>query len=235
MIPDLQEWAVQSGNVTLLAAAVAGTTVSLSLCAVVRLPIVLAYVTGAAQSKRHGVFLSSLFALGLVAGTVLLGAAAASTDEGLRRILYASRYLFWGLGAALFLVGVLVSGVINPRLLPERWQRVAKRLAGTGSLGALLLGCVFGLLQTPSCPDGGISMQTLIEAARGSTAHGLALFMVFAGGQSIMMLGVGVLTSLIMPNLLLFLRTRMCSVEQRIQLLAGNMLMIVGVYFVVVS
>ena len=64
---------VQSGNVTLLTVLAAGVAVSLSLCAIVRLPIVLAYVTGAAHSKRHGVLLSILFALGLIAGTVLLG------------------------------------------------------------------------------------------------------------------------------------------------------------------
>ena len=43
------------------------------------------------------------------------------------------------------------------------------------------------------------------------------------------------LTGLVMPGLLLMLRTRMCSVEQRIQLLAGNVLMVLGIYFVIIS
>ena len=76
MIPNLQEVAVRSSDATLLTAFAAGTAVSLSLCAVVRLPIVLAYVAGAARSKRHGVVFSILFALGLIAGTAALGTTA---------------------------------------------------------------------------------------------------------------------------------------------------------------
>lgn len=235
MITNLQEVAVRSSDATLLTAFAAGTAVSLSLCAVVRLPIVLAYVAGAARSKRHGVVLSILFALGLIAGTAALGTTATSADGGLRTILCVNRYLFWVLGAALFAAGVLLSGLINPHLLPERWQRVARRLAGTGSPGALLLGSAFGLLQTPACPNCGTAIQALAGAAGGSVLQGLVLFMAFAAGQGVMMLAVGVLFSLVMPRLLLMLRTRMCSVEQRIQLLAGNVLMILGVYFVIVS
>ncbi|MEN6575699.1 MAG: cytochrome c biogenesis protein CcdA [Phycisphaerales bacterium] len=235
MIPNIQELAVRSSDVTLLTALAAGTAVSLSLCAVVRLPIVVAYVAGAARSKRHGVVLSILFVLGLIAGTALLGTAATSTDEGLRRILGVNKYLFWGLGAALFVAGVLFSGLVNPHLLPEKWQRVAQRLASTGSPGAFLLGSAFGLLQTPACPNCGTAIQTLSEAASGSAPHGFVLFMAFAAGQGFILLAVGVLFSLAMPRLLVTLRTRMCSVEQRIQLLAGNMLMILGVYFVIVS
>ncbi len=235
MIPNLQELAVRPGNVTLLAAVTAGTAVSLSLCAIVRLPIVLAYVAGAARSKRHGVILSILFASGLIVGTVLLGMTAGSAADGLRAILSVNRYLFWGLGAALFLAGVLLSGLINPHLLPERWQQVAQRLGKTGLPGAFLLGGAFGLLQTSACPDCGTAIQTLADAARGSVSDGFVLFAAFGAGQGVVLLAVGVLTSLVMPNLLLMLRTRMCSVEQRIQLLVGNMLMVLGVYFVIVS
>ena len=231
----MQELVVQSSEATLLTAFMAGTAVSLSLCAVIRLPIVLAYVAGAARSKWHGSVLSVLFALGLIAGTVLLGKMTAAADGGLQGLLSMNKYLFWALGAALFVAGVLFSGLINPRLLPERWQRVAERLSKTGSPGAFLLGSAFGLLQTPTCPNCGTAIQTLSEAARGSASGGSVLFMAFAAGQGVLMLVVGVLFSLAMPRLLLALRTRMCSVEQRIQLLAGNMLMILGVYFVIVS
>ncbi len=231
----MQELVVQSSEATLLTAFMAGTAVSLSLCAVIRLPIVLAYVAGAARSKWHGSVLSVLFALGLIAGTVLLGKMTAAADGGLQGLLSMNKYLFWVLGAALFVAGVLFSGLINPRLLPERWQRVAERLSKTGSPGAFLLGSAFGLLQTPTCPNCGTAIQTLSEAARGSASGGSVLFMAFAAGQGVLMLVVGVLFSLAMPRLLLALRTRMCSVEQRIQLLAGNMLMILGVYFVIVS
>jgi len=223
-------------DVTILAAFIAGTAASLGLCAAVRLPIVVAYVAGAAGSKRHGVLLSGLFALGLIAGTSTLGLTAGASGEGLGSILSWNRYLFWCLGVGLFVTGVLLSGLINPHLLPARWQKAAARLARTGSPGAFLLGCAFGLLQTPACPHCGAAVQTLVEVAAGSSLpYGMLLFAFFAAGQGITMLGVGVLTSLIMPDLLRWLRTRMCSIEPRIQLLAGNVLMVLGIYFIIVG
>ncbi|MGE5296119.1 MAG: cytochrome c biogenesis CcdA family protein [Solirubrobacterales bacterium] len=221
---------------TLLTAFAVGTAASLSLCAVVRLPIVLAYVAGAANSKRHGVVLSAMFALGLIAGTAVLGLTAGSPEQGLRAILYMNKALFWLLGAALFVTGVLLSGLINPHLLPGRWQQITKRLARTGSAGALLLGCAFGLLQTPACPNCGNAIQTLVGvSAAGPSSDGILLFASFAAGQGLIVLAIGVLTSLMMPGLLRRLRTKMCSIEQRIQLLAGNVLMILGIYFIIVG
>jgi cytochrome c biogenesis protein CcdA len=221
---------------TLLTVFAAGTAASLSLCAVVRLPIVLAYVAGAASSKRHGIVLSVLFAAGLIVGTTLLGLTAGPPDEGLRALLGLNKVLFWLLGAGLFVTGLLLSGVINPHLLPAKWQKAAQRLARTGSMGALLLGCAFGLLQTPTCPNCGSAIQALVQvAAESSSFDGTLLFASFAAGQGLMMLAAGVLTSLMMPELLRMLRTKMCSIEQRIQLLAGNVLMILGIYFVIVG
>jgi cytochrome c biogenesis protein CcdA len=131
---------------------------------------------------------------------------------------------------------VLLSGVINPHLLPAKWQKAAQRLGRTGSTGALLLGCAFGLLQTPACPTCGNAVQALVQTAgERSSFGGILLFAGFAAGQGLMMLAVGVLTSLIVPELLRRLRTKMCSIEQRIQLLAGNVLMILGIYFIIVG
>jgi cytochrome c biogenesis protein CcdA len=221
---------------TLLTVFIVGTAASLSLCAVVRLPIVLAYVAGTANSKRHGVVLSVLFAVGLIVGTVLLGLTAGPQDEGLRTMLGLNKVLFWLLGAGLFITGVLLSGVINPHLLPAGWQKVARRMARTGATGALLLGCAFGLLQTPACPTCGSAMQALVQVAgEKSSLGGALLFSGFAAGQGLMMLAIGVLTSLLMPELLVRLRAKMCSIEQRIQLLAGNVLMILGIYFIIVG
>jgi cytochrome c biogenesis protein CcdA len=236
VIPALTEILTRSADVTLSTVFVAGTAVSLSLCAAVRLPIVLAYVAGASNSKRHGAVLSALFTSGLIAGTVLLGLTAAPAEDGLHRVLYANKHLFWILGLGLFVTGVLLSGLINPRLLPVRWQGVAQRLVKAGCPGALLLGCAFGLLQMPACPRCGSALQSLVEVAGGNSGfHQLVLLASFAAGQGLTAFAVGVLTSLAKPDLLLRLRTQMCSIEQRVQLLAGNVLMVLGIYFVIVS
>jgi len=223
-------------DVTLFAAFVAGTMASLGLCAAVRLPIVLAYVAGAADSKKRAILLSALFAFGLIAGTILLGITVSSTDGSTYRVLYANKYLFWLVGAGLFVTGVLLSGLINPQLLPAPWQQRARKLSKVGVPGAFLLGCAFGLLQMPACPRCGSALAAIAQVAgRRPGLYGLVLFAGFAAGQGLVLFAVGTLTGLIRPELLLRLRTRMCSLEQRVQLLAGNVLMVLGIYFVIVS
>ena len=236
MTSVLQQAPIESVNPMMFGVFVAGMMASLGVCAAVRLPIVLAYVAGAADCKKHGIVLSALFAFGLIAGTILLGITACPTDGGVHKVLYANRYLFWLVGMGLFITGVLVSGLINPQLLPARWQRQAQRLTKAGIPGAFLLGCAFGLLQMPACPRCGSALAAIAQVAgRRPGLYGLVLFAGFAAGQGLVLFAVGTLTGLIRPELLLRLRTRMCSLEQRVQLLAGNVLMVLGIYFVIVS
>ena len=222
---------------TLSAVFWAGIGASLGLCAAIRLPLVAALVLGPGGSRRHALLLSVLFVLGLIAGTVLLGTTATPMGDGSHQVFQANKHLFWGLGLSLFGVGVLISGVINPQLLP-RWLRgLGELLTRVGWLGALLAGGALGLLQTPACPSCGASLQTLTETARigGSSSGGLLLLAGFAAGQSAIVLCVGVLISVVRADLLLWLRARLCSAEPRTQLLAGNLLMVLGLYFVIVG
>jgi hypothetical protein len=209
---------------------------SVSWCAAVRLPIVVAYVAGVGKAKKHGLILSAFFALGLMAGIVLLGATAGAASDGVHRVLHADKVLFWGLGLALFISGVLVSGLIDPQVLPQRLKSIGVCLSKAGLPGAFLLGGAFGLLQTAACPHCGPALLALVETAavEGSPSRGLRLAS-FAAGQGLLVLGVGVLASLARSDLLVLLRARMCSIEQRARLLAGNLLMVLGIYFVIVG
>jgi len=54
-------------------------------------------------------------------------------------------------------------------------------------------------------------------------------------GQGLPILAVGLLTTVLKPNLTQWLRTRTRSIEQKTQLLCGNAMMILGIYFVVVG
>ena len=87
-----------------------------------------------------------------------------------------NKYLFWVLGVGLFVTGVLLSGLINPLLLSAKWQQVARRLGQAGTLGAFLLGCAFGLLQTPVCPHCGVAIRSLMEAAAAGPRWSRAFF-----------------------------------------------------------
>jgi len=220
----------------LLAVFCAGIAASLGLCALVHLPVVATYVAGAGTSKRHSIILSILFTVGFIAGIVLLGLTATPSQDGLHRVLQVNKYLFWALGISLFVVGVSISGLINPRLLPEQWRPRAEKLRKTATPGAFLLGGALGLLQTPVC-TGSAALLALVEAlgGRATSLYGFALLLVFAAGQSVTILATAILTSLIEPDLAMRFRKWMCSIEERIQLLAGNVLMILGIYFVIVG
>lgn len=236
MIAAFEQPVIPGADAPFLSVLAAGVMASLGLCAVVRVPIVLAYVAGTANSKRHGVLLSALFAFGLIVGTMMLAITAAPAQDGLHRVLYANKYLCWIVGAGLFVIGVLLSGLINPQLLPAPWQGRARKLIHAGTPGAFLLGAALGLLQMPACPRCGLALEVISEiAARGAWLHGFVLFAGFAVGQSLVLFAVGTLTGLAWPELLLKLRTQMCSLEQRVQFLAGNVLMVLGIYFVIVS
>ncbi len=222
---------------TISAVFLAGIATSLGWCAAIRLPLAVVYVTGAGRSRWHSLVLSVLFVLGLIAGTVLLGTNSIPTGDDSQQLFQADKRLFWGLGLGLVAAGLLVSGLINPQLLPRGLRGLGELLTRVGWLGALLSGGALGLLQTPVCPDCSASLQTLAETARlvDTSSDSLLLLAGFAAGQSAVVLCLGVLVSVMRRDVLLCLRAGLCSVEQRVQLLAGNLLMVLGLYLVIVG
>ena len=214
-----------------------GAVASLGSCLVVRLPVVMGCVAGSSTSKSRGLVLTALFVLGLVLSYVLLGAITAFMGGMINKVLLLNKYIFWLLGITLFAAGVWISGLLSLRSLPDQCQRIENRLHRGGLVGTFLMGIFFGLLVMPACPCCGAGLLILagVVVAQDLSVYGLLVFASFGLGQSLPVLAIGVLTGLVKPDLVKRLRTRMCSIEQRIQLIAGNVLMILGVYFVVVG
>lgn len=237
MLAIIDQSAIQSPETAASAAFWAGIVASLSLYGVVRLPVVVAYVAGAGHSRKHAAVLCVLLVLGFVASTIFLGSTAIPTDDGLHRVLHVNGAVFQVLGLALFVVGILISGLISPQIFPEKWRHTAERLGRADLPGAFLLGGAFGLLQTWAGPHGGAGHPSLLETVTAGQAsqNGLVLLASFVAGQSLAVLAAGLLTALGKPGLLIRLRTWMCSLEQRIQLLAGNLLMVLGIYLVIIG
>jgi len=236
MVPTLDSLSIPASEMTLALAVWLGVLSSLNICAAVRLPVLAAYVAGIGTSRKHAALLTVLVTVGLAGGTWLLGQAAIPMVDGVHKTLQVNKYAFWALGLCLVTTGLLVSGLVNPQLVSEKWRRVGRQLAQANVPGALLLGLVLGLLQTPACPTCRAQLLAVVEAVpNGSSPDGLTLLVGFAAGQSLIALGVGILTGLLRPNLFAWLRTRMCSLEPRMQLLTGNMLVVLGIYFVIVG
>lgn len=215
-----------------------GAAASLTSCTAVRLPVVMGYVAGAGNSKPRALVLTALFTLGLVFTYVLLGSIVAFTGGVIHKVIQINKYVFWVLGGMLFVAGLLVSGLIGVRILPKGCRWIAEGLSTATFAGALLSGGLFGLLVMPACPSCGAGLLVLagvVVAKQMSWSYSLAVFASFALGQSFPVLAIGVLTSLLKPDLVRRLRRRMCSIEQQVQLVAGNVLMVVGIYFIVVG
>jgi cytochrome c biogenesis protein CcdA len=237
MVSILDPFLTQPPEMTLAVSVWMGVLASVSVCAAVRLPLLVAYVAATGTTRRHATVLTVLFTLGLAGGTVLLGLAATPTDGGIHQALQVSKGWFWILGLCLAGAGVLISGLINLQLVPPKWRGVAERLVRTDWPGALLLGIALGLLQTPACPTCRAGLLAVVEgaAAGGSALYGLILLLAFTAALSLTALLVGTLTGLLRPHLLAWLRKWMCSIEPRMQLLIGNLLVVMGIYFVVVG
>ena len=214
-----------------------GVLASSNVCAVAHLPILAVYVMSAGASKRRALILAAVLAVGVAVGTMLLGRMATPMADGVHRTLQVSKSLFWALGGCLIVVGVLFSGLINPHLMPRRLHGLSERLVRTEVPGALLLGIVLGLLLTPACPTcrAGLLMVAGAASVHHCAASGPVLLVGFAAGQGLAALGVGVLAALLRPGLIASLRTRMCSIEPRMQLLTANVLVVLGIYFVVIG
>ncbi|MBM4025415.1 MAG: hypothetical protein FJ280_08400 [Planctomycetes bacterium] len=222
---------------TTLAAVWLGVSASANVCALVRLPILTAYVLSTGTTKRRALVLAAVLTAGIVAGTVLLGVMATPLADGTHKTLQVSKYSFWVLGACLIVLGVLLSGLIDSQLVPQKWRRLSARLIHTDMPGALLLGLVLGLLLTPACPMCRAGLLAVTEAGAGGTPSGSGILLPigFALGQGLIALCIGVLAGLLRPGVFGWLRTRMCSIEQRTQLLTGNLLVVLGIYFVLVG
>ena len=237
MLAIIDQFGMQSAETVAGGAFWAGVAGSLSLYGLVRLPVVVAYVAGAGRSRKHGVILCALLVLGFIASTMFLGSAALPTEDSLHRVLHVNGAVFQVLGLGLFVVGILISGLLSPQLFPQKWRHTVERLGIAGLPGAFLLGGALGLLQTWAGPHGGAGLPGLVETltAADASQSGSVLSMGFAAGQSLVLLAAGFLTALVKPGLFMRLRMWMCSLEQRIQLLAGNLLMVLGLYLVIVS
>ena len=215
-----------------------GALASLSSCMIVRLPVVVGYVGSSGTSKGRALGLTALFTLGLILVYVVLGAITAFAGGAIHQIVRFNKYIYWLLGGVLLVTGLLVSGLVGVHLLPKGCRFIATGLANPSYPGALLFGALFGMLMMPACPCCGAGLLVLagvVVARHMVWSQAVAIFASFALGQSLPVLALGILTSLLTPDLVRKIRTRMCSIEQRIQLIAGNVLIVLGIYFIVIG
>lgn len=154
-----------------------GFLFSFNPMALASIPVSLAYVTKAHETRRAVLF-ASMFVLGMVLTHVVLGLAAGLGGAWIQRFIGRQ----WGLvlGPLLIVMGLAWPGWIKLPIpqIPLR----AKRAASTW--GALALGASFSVAVCPACTPALVILLG-VAAGVGSPLFGVLLLLAFALGRTI--------------------------------------------------
>jgi len=208
-----------------------GAIASMGSCTLVRMPVVLGYVAGTSDSRNKSFLLVLLFVLGSIFSYTVLGLLFGFIGNFATKLVQASKYIMWLLGVLMLLTGFFISGLIKlKRFFPH--HHVKSKFKNASSFGAFLFGSIFALLEMPACPCCGAFIIVIagIVIAKGSVFYSMIIFMSFAIGQSVPLLAIGSSTSLIK-----YITPKIARFEGHIRLVAGNILIILGIYFLTVA
>jgi cytochrome c-type biogenesis protein len=236
LIPTIRQVLAETPIIAVFVIFWAGAFASLSSCTIVRIPVVLGYVSGTADSKSKSVFLTLLFVLGLTISYTIFGVLLGLIGSIAHRFIQINKYIFWAMGMVLFVFGLFVSGLINLKIFNTRLDLIDK-FKLTTLFGALSFGIVFALLEMPTypCCGGLLLLIASIAVAKSLSVYSVLMFVSFALGQSFPILAIGLSTSLIKPDLVNYLRPKVHLLENYVRLVAGNILMAMGIYFFVIA
>lgn len=213
-----------------------GALTSLSSGTIVRVPVALGFIAGATESKKKALFVTLLFVLGLVAAYTVLGMFLGMVGRVAFTIIQCNKYIFYLLGFLLFVFGLFIAGLLKIKHLPSILQ-FRESFRHVTFFGAFLFGTFFALVEMPTCP---ISAGLLLMLASLVVTHNLAqysvlIFVSFALGQSLPVLAVALSASLVKTDIIMFLASKIQRVEDNIDLIAGNMLITFGIYYLVIA
>jgi len=228
---DVQKFLTESPFLAILIVFIAGAIASLSSCTIIRIPIVFGYIAGSSNSKRRATFLLIFFVLGLILSYTVLGVLLGVAGNFTSKLINISKYIFWIIGGLLIVAGVFIVGLFRMRFLNFH-THISNRFKNTNLFGAFIFGIALALLEMPSCPA--CAPVLLIIASTvfvsGSYHYAILAFISFAIGQSLPTLLIGTSTSLVK-----YLTPKIEKFETYIRLVAGNILIVLGVYFVIIA
>lgn len=227
MTSILQKFLTESPFLAVFVVFWVGAIASMGSCTIIRMPVVLGYVVGASDSRKRSFLLTLLFVMGSIFSYTMLGMLFGVIGNFALRLVQISKYVLWTLGGLLFFIGLFVSGLINLKIFSSH-HHVGNRFRNVSFFGAFLFGLVFALLEMPACPCCGALLLVIagLVIPKGSVFYSMIIFMFFAIGQSIPLLAVGSSAGLVK-----YLTPRITRFEGHIRLVAGNVLIVLGIYF----
>jgi len=220
--------ALQSGGwLTFFIIFISGALLSLSSCTIVRIPIVVGYIGGAATSKKRAILLTSSFVLALVLSYTSLGVLFGFVSNLMINMIKWSQYFYYVIGTVALFIGIQMAGLVDFRLLrAERCKILEPKEKGL--LGAFLLGIVFAIFEAPTCPCCGPVLFIIagLTFVKGNIPYAILIFLTYALGQSFPIFLIGSLTGIAK-----YINPKVERIEGVMKLIGGNILIVLALYF----
>ena len=236
MVPCIQKLIADTPLLIVSVVFVTGALTSLSSSTIVRVPVALGFIAGATESRKKALFVTFLFIFGLVAACTVLGMFLGMVGRVAFMIIQCNKYIFYLLGFLLFVFGLFIAGLLKIKRLPGILQ-FRESLKHATFFRAFFFGTFFALIEMPICPT---SAGLLLMLASLIVTHNLAqysvlIFVSFALGQSLPVLAVALSANLVKTDVIMFLTMKIQRIEDRIDFIAGNMLITLGIYYLVIA
>jgi thiol:disulfide interchange protein DsbD len=236
MVSSIQKVIAEAPLMAIFLVFWAGALASLSSCTIVRVPVALGFIAGAAESKKKALLVTVLFVSGLVAAYTVLGMFLGMVGRLAFTIIQCNKYIFYLLGFLILVAGLFISGLLKIRHLPRIFQ-FRENFQHVTLFGAFIFGTFFALVEMPTCPccGGILLMLATLVVTHNLAPYAVIIFMSFALGQSFPVLAVALSASLVKTDLIMFLASKIRRIEDHITFVAGNMLITLGIYYLIVA
>ena len=236
MVSDVQKLIADMPLLMVFVIFMAGVLTSLSSSTIVRVPVALGFIAGATESKKKALFVTFLFVFGLVAAYTLLGMFLGMVGRVAFTLVQCNKYIFYLLGFLLFVFGLFIAGLLKIKRLPSIFQ-FRESFKHVTFFGAFLFGTFFALIEMQTCPTsaGLLLMLASLVVTHNLAQYSVAIFVSFAIGQSLPVLVVALSANLVKTDVIMFLSFKIQRVEDHINLIAGNMLIMFGIYYLVIA
>lgn len=236
MVSDIQKLIADTPLLMVVVIFMVGVLTSLSSSTIVRVPVALGFIAGATESKKKALSVTFLFVFGLVAAYTVLGMFLGTVGRVAFTIVQFNKYIFYLLGFLLFVFGLFIAGLLKIKHLPDVLQ-FRESFKHVTLFGAFLFGTFFALIEMPTCPisAGLLLMLASLIVTHNLAQYSIAIFVSFAIGQSLPVLAVALSASLVKTDVIMFLASKIQRVEDHIDLIAGNMLIVFGIYYLVIA
>jgi cytochrome c biogenesis protein CcdA len=151
-------------------------------------------------------------------------------------IVQVNKYIFYLLGFILLVTGLFVAGLLHIRHLPHMLQ-FRENFRHVTLIGAFTFGIFFALVEMPTCPccGGILLMLATLVVTHNLAPYSILIFASFALGQSFPVLAVALSASLVKTDIIMFLESKIRRIEDHISLIAGNVLITLGIYYLVIA